>query len=164
MIWQDEMQRDAVRIALPEWELRDDDQISVGFEHDDEMDGCGDGCCHFEPPAFTVVVHIQRAGNFPREYKSREYKDQEAASFLHKLMRRENAENISLLDAMTRIAKREALRDAAVQRASTDASIRDAGVVYERAMYYLSVGEEVRAQIHELVRSNDGFPASHGAR
>lgn len=165
MIWQDEMKRHAVRIAMPDWELRDDDILSLDIGWEDEYDdgSCGDpDCCggggEYEPEHFAVIVTAQTADY--RHVKSREYKNEQANDFIAKLMRRESAENVNIIDVAQRIAKREALRDIEVRAAEKRLGLATAKQVYDRAMHYASINDRTREVVHDLAQRHGGSPTS----
>lgn len=163
MIWQDEMKWDAARIALPDWELRDDDYIDIKFEYHDywEEACCHDpDCCPDNAPAeeFVVTVQVTRADK--RNTSGMEYRDAGAAQFLYKLMRLESADNVSALDVMVRIAKREALNDVHYRAAVRESELRSARDIYEQAMFYASLNDEQRATVHDLAQNHGGSPVA----
>jgi hypothetical protein len=146
MIWQEEMKRDAAKIAFPGFELEDMDLIGLAVRWDEGY-SFEDS---FEPTELVIAVWVTRAGDDPRR---REYTNENAQSFFTALMRRMPQEDINALDVMTRIAKREALRDPLVRTSFTDDILESLKGVYDSAMRWLSVNDYTRAKVHELVEN-----------
>lgn len=145
MIWQEEMKRDAAKVAFPDFDLRDTDLVQLSTQWEP---GWG-GSYSFEPAAFRVTVTITRDGGLARNHT---FENEAANRFFTALMRRASAKDVNALDVMIRIAKREAMRDPVVEAHFTEKLRTKFAALYENAMYYLSVSAEVRPRIHELVR------------
>jgi hypothetical protein len=144
MIWQDEMKRDAVRVAFPDWQLSDTDTITVSAIHNDSY-GYDDD---WESESFGISVTV--LSNSARKHHF--FEGAAAASFFTDVMLRSSVEETAALDVMTRIAEREALtrhrRDLTTSRQS-----------YENAMYYSSINEWTRKTIHNLAQNyREGRP------
>lgn len=161
MIWQEAMQRDAVRIAFPEWDLQATDVASFTVRWDN---GEYDWEEEFEPEGFDgethliVDVHVRQSTggkNFGMEFT-----DAKAVDFLHKLFAPEGdgGEVVSALALLIGIAQREAIASAELRARRQLLEIGSARGVYETAMYYASISDDKRAEVHDLAQNHGGKP------
>ena len=66
--WRRRFERDAVRVALPDWRLRDDDRVTVAIGHHDGVWMTGDS-----PPmawAKVTVIRADWSGSASRLYEA----------------------------------------------------------------------------------------------
>lgn len=153
MIWQEEMNRSAVKLAFPDWELRDDDNIIVktGWE-----DGYFYSEDTFETARYFISVSVYRAGTWRGEHAT--FDNKNAGEFFTKLMRRASYEDVSKLDTMHRIAKREALQDTEVRAKRKQLGLQTAKDVYDTAMRWVNINDAIREKVHHLAQKYDGRP------
>lgn len=91
MTWHDDMKRDAVKVAFPDWELRDDDAIEFNVSWDE---GYSYSSYTYEDPSFEISITVYRAGvrdqvPYLRSCEGTEYnnfRNEEAREFFTKLM------------------------------------------------------------------------------
>lgn len=85
MSWRRAMERDAVAIAFPDWEWRDDDVVDLEVEYDDGYDPTyGDGV-----PGLTIWLEVRRAGGaLGVEFENDRYEFSGAAEFWAALNRK----------------------------------------------------------------------------